>query len=279
MRCVLNHAAKINIKPRQADFVTAYLNAKLEDNEAVYVSLPKGFDEWLKETKQETYNHKLARELIEHLERFIIKLKKTLYGLKQAAREWYTTMTNWFIKNGYRISDADPCLMILEKGDLAFAWVDNLILVGENTDELINNLSKDFKIKDLGIAQHILGMKIEYLEDGAMFVNQEHYVKSLVEEYGLGDGKTTGTPMQANIKLIKSSPEESNEFKKKGLDYRSAIGSLNYLLQCTRPDITCAIGKLSQFLKNPNETHWGAFKRVVWYLKGTKDLGIVYQKS
>ena len=85
--------------------------------------------------------------------------------------------------------------------------------------------------------------------------------------------------MQANIKLIRSSLEERNQFKKKGLNYRSAIGFLNYFLQCTHPDITYAIGKLSQFLENPNETHWVAFKRVVQYLKGTQDLGIVYQKS
>ena len=54
MRYVLNHAAKINVKPKQADFVTAYLNAKLEEDKAVYISLPKGFDKWLRETKQET---------------------------------------------------------------------------------------------------------------------------------------------------------------------------------------------------------------------------------
>lgn len=85
--------------------------------------------------------------------------------------------------------------MISDKGDLAFAWVDHLILVGENTDELVSKLNQDFKIKDLGTAQHILGMKINYLSEDRMFVNQEHYVKTLVEEYGLEDGKTTGTSM------------------------------------------------------------------------------------
>jgi len=81
-------------------------------------------------------------------------------------------------------------------------------------------------------------MKIDYIENEGMFVNQSHYIKSLVEDYGLEDGKVTGTPMQANIKLTQSTSEESSQFKEKGLDYRSAIGSLNYLSQCTRPDIT-----------------------------------------
>jgi hypothetical protein len=70
-------------------------------------------------------------------------------------------------------------------------------------------LGKDFKIKDLGIAQHILGMKIDYLVKYRMFINQGHYLESLVEEYSLEDGKTTGTPIQSNVKLIKSTPKES----------------------------------------------------------------------
>lgn len=185
-------------------------------------------------------------------------------------------MTTFFVKNGYRVSDADPCLLISNTGDLAFAWVDDLILVGDKTEDLLESLSKEFKIKDLGVAQHTLGMKIEYLPDGRMFVNQHHYVKNLVEEYGMEDAKTAGTPMQANIKLVKASEAESQKFKSKGLDYRSAIGSLNYLSQCTRPDITYAVGKLSQFLECPGEVNWSAFNIVVRYFKGTEDLGIMY---
>jgi hypothetical protein len=76
------------------------------------ISLPEGFFEWLRENKQEKYTKDPARSLINGPKRFVIKLKKTLCGLKQAAQGWYTTMTNWFINNGYQISDTDPCLMI-----------------------------------------------------------------------------------------------------------------------------------------------------------------------
>lgn len=121
MRYLLNYATQIGIKPRQSDFVTAYLNSETLDT---------------------------ARGVIEKPEDFVIKLRKILYGLKQAARGWYNTMTAWFIKHGYRISDADPCLFISNKGSLAFAWVDNLILIGNDTDEILRSLSKSFKIKD-----------------------------------------------------------------------------------------------------------------------------------
>jgi len=100
MRYLLYYATQKKIIPRQTDFVTAYLNSKTKE---------------------------LARALINEPGNFVIKLKKTLYGLKQAARGWYTTMSDWFIGHGYRISDADPCLFISNQGDLAFAWVDDLI--------------------------------------------------------------------------------------------------------------------------------------------------------
>lgn len=68
-------------------------------------------------------------------------------------------------------------------------------------------MEKGAKIKDLVMAQHILGMKIKYLDEDWMFLKQEHYIKYLVQEYELEDGKKTGTPIQANIKLIEANNE------------------------------------------------------------------------
>ena len=93
------------------------------------------------------------------------------------------------------------------------------------------------------------------------------------------DAKKFGTPMQSNIKLDKATEAEIEEFKKTGQDYRAAIGCLNYLSQCTRPDITYTVGILSQFLENPGLKHWQAFKRCLRYLKGTQSLGLEYVKS
>lgn len=100
-------------------------------------------------------------------------------------------MTACFTTNGYRISNADPCLFISDKGSLAFAWVDDLILVGTDTNEMLKQISNQFKIKDLGIAQNILGMKIDYFEDGSMFLNQRHYIKDLPTKYSLEDCKSS----------------------------------------------------------------------------------------
>ena len=187
-------------------------------------------------------------------------------------------MSKWLDSKGFKTSEADPCLFI-NKGTILFLWVDDIIIIGPKKEELIKEIQKDFKIKDLGKAQHVLGMKISNKEDGSIRVDQEHYIKALIKKYNMEDAKIFGTPLQSNIKLEKATTEESEEFKKSGHDYRAAVGSLNYLSQCTRPDITYTVGILSQHLENPGEQHWGAFKRCLRYLKGSQNLGLEYTKT
>ncbi|MBW0557458.1 hypothetical protein O181_097173, partial [Austropuccinia psidii MF-1] len=261
MRFLLSHAAITNQKVRQADFVTAYLNSKLPEDESVYIELPDGFVEWLKETKPTTYIEDIGIQLINNPKTFVIKLKKALYGLKQAARSWYETLGNWLIKNGFVKSMADACLFI-GKDVILFAWVDDIILIGKEADNILKRLEKDFKVKDLGLASHILGIKISQ-SDHMITLSQQHYIEELISQYGLEDSKLNMTPMQSNIKLETATDEEHEEFKKLNINYRAAIGSLNYLSQCTRPDMAYTVGTLSQFLEKPSLSHWSAFKRAL----------------
>lgn len=80
MRYILNYSVQLGIRPRQADFLTAYLNSELHEEEAVYICIPDGFTAWLSDTKQETYTLENSREVIDHVEQFVINLKKSLYG-------------------------------------------------------------------------------------------------------------------------------------------------------------------------------------------------------
>ena len=256
MRYLIALAVETGEEIRQADFVTAYLNASLEEDETVYMSIPEGFKEWLVETKPET----LRKQNIDNFLRggnndYIMKLKKSLYGLKQAARSWYNTMSSWLENKGFKISEADPCLFNKD-GTILFVWVDDIIVIGPKKEELLKMIKKDFKIKDLGKAQHVLGMKITHNKNGSIRIDQEHYVKALLEKYNMSDAKIFGTPMQSNIKLGKSTDDEIIGFKNTGEEFRAAIGCLNYLSQCTRPDITYTVGILSQFLEKPSLKHW-----------------------
>ncbi|MBW0481428.1 hypothetical protein O181_021143 [Austropuccinia psidii MF-1] len=108
---------------------------------------------------------------------------------------------------------------------------------------------------------------------------QTHYIEELLRKYNMEDCKISLTPMQSNIKLEPATQAEDDEFKSLNLDYRSAIGSLNYLSQCTRPDIAYAVGHLSHFLEKTSSQHWTSFKRILIYLKGTKNLGITYHQT
>jgi phage terminase large subunit len=116
-------------------------------------------------------------------------------------------------------------------------------------------MKEQFKIKDLGRAQHVLGMKITYEAGGCIQVDQEHYVKGLLKKYGMEDAKGFGTPMQSDIMLTKATEKEIEEFRETGYDYVAAIGSLNYLLQCTRPDIAFKVSIISQFLEKQSLGH------------------------
>ncbi|MBW0573189.1 hypothetical protein O181_112904 [Austropuccinia psidii MF-1] len=110
-------------------------------------------------------------------------------------------------------------------------------------------------------------------------MTQTHYIEELLRKYNMEDCKISLTPMQSNIKLELVTKAEDDEFKSLNLDYRSAIGSLNYLSQCTRPDIAYSVGHLSQFLEKTSSQHWTSFKRILRYLKGTKSSGITYHQT
>ncbi|MBW0580840.1 hypothetical protein O181_120555 [Austropuccinia psidii MF-1] len=110
-------------------------------------------------------------------------------------------------------------------------------------------------------------------------LSQQHYIEELIRQHGLEDSKLSMTPIQSNIKLETATDEEHEEFKKLNINYREAIGSLNYLSQCTRPDLAYTVGTLSQFLEKPSLSHWSAFKRALKYLRKTKDLGLTYNMN
>lgn len=204
-----------------------------------------------------------------------------MYGLKQASRSWYLTVKSWFISHGFAVSDADACLFVKHgaSGDSTFIyiWVDDIVVVGKSVDWVIRDLKLDFRVKDLGPVDMMLGMKITRNRClKRLCISQTHYIEALLESYGMSDCKAIGTPLQSNIPLVAGTDEEILAFKESGHNYRRAVGSLNYLSQCTRPDISHSVSLLSQFLEKPTLSHWGHFKRVLRYLRGTSSLGLTY---
>lgn len=281
LRGLFAMAAVEDLQISQANFVTAFLNSSLGTGETVYVCIPDGFVYWVKQLPQDSPMRLWLCQLIEDPSRCFLKLQKSVYGLKQASRSWYLTVKAWFLAHGFVASDADACLFVRGGSNVdstfIYIWVDDIVLVGRDISWVLDALKLDFRIKDLGPVNMMLGMKItqnQHLKQ--LCISQTHYIEALLETYGMEDCKPIGTPLQSNIPLIPGNDEDVLEFKKSGFNYQRAVGSLNYRSQCTRPDLSHSVSLLSQFLEKPTMAHWGHFKRVLRYLRGTSGLGLTY---
>lgn len=118
----------------------------------------------------------------------------------------------------------------------------------------------------------ILGIKVTK-NSGGFYLSQSHYIESVINKFKHLNIKDCSIPLDPSSKLMKNDGREIAQ-----LEYASAIASLMYAVQCTRPDIAFAISKLSRFTSNPSNDHWKAIGRVLGYLKKTKNLGLQYTK-
>ncbi len=157
-------------------------------------------------------------------------------------------------------------------------YVDDMILAGKNKakiDSIKRELSSRIDIKDLGKLIHFLGVSVVQNDQGT-WMGQPAYTERLLEKMKMSDCKPVQTPLNSGSQLVKTADNEEplNQHL-----YQSLIGSLMYLATSTRPDIAYSVGVLARFSSRPNAAHWTAAKRVLRYLKGTLNLGIVFKKE
>jgi len=153
--------------------------------------------------------------------------------------------------------------------------VDDMLIVGHdknNINRLKKYLGSKFTMKDLGLAQQILGMQIMGdRKNKRLWLSQEKYIKKVFDRFNMKDAKPVVTPLAAHFKLstelCPSNDKEKEEMSK--IPYASAIGSLMYAMVFTRPDIAHSVGVVSRFLANLDKQYWQAIKWILRYLKGT----------
>ncbi|KAK2976019.1 hypothetical protein RJ640_011806 [Escallonia rubra] len=133
-------------------------------------------------------------------------------------------------------------------------------------------LSVRFDMKILGKIGCFLGLEIEKSDQG-YFVSQRAYAKSLLERFSMGDSKEKATPMEPNLKLKKDKGKPLKDARK----FRQLVGSLIYLT-ITRPEISYSVSVVSQFMQNPRTPHLEAARRILRYVKGTLDYGLLYKR-
>lgn len=266
IRFILAVAARNDWEINMFDFHSAYLNGVLSDGETIYMEQPP--------------YHEVADR-----SRYVVKLRKSLYGLKQAGRRWYDTLCVALGRIGFRRSLADPAVFFIHVGDdvaILFIHVDDTTITGSSThlvEELEQEIGKSFDITHLGPVSWLLGLAIT--RDRAkrtLSISQEAYINSIVRRFNLEDAKPISAPIDANTRLMKTDCPESTEDKQnmKEIPYREVIGALNWVAVGSRPDVAFIVSQLAEFLVNPGRIHWEAAKRVIRYLKSTKELKLTY---
>ncbi|XP_070029829.1 secreted RxLR effector protein 161-like [Nicotiana sylvestris] len=133
-------------------------------------------------------------------------------------------------------------------------------------------LASKFDMKDLGVADVILEIRIHKTPQG-LALSQYHYIEKVLNKFKYLNFKFSKTPIDVSYALQNNEGESDSQ-----LNYARVWESLIYIMNCTQPDIACAISKLSRFTSNPDQIHWMAMKRVLVYLKHTQNYALHYNK-
>ncbi|KAI3665096.1 hypothetical protein L6452_43714 [Arctium lappa] len=209
----------------------------------------------------------------------VCRLRKSLYGLKQASRNWYQKFTTALLDLGFSLSRADHSLFFYRKDDVFLSiliYVDDVIIVGNDSkkiDDVKQCLHDKFSIKDLGELKYFLGIEVARTSRG-LVLSQRKYTLDILEDSGMKGCRPSSFPIEQNLKLVMDDQEPKVDASK----YRRLIGRLLYL-QATRPDIAYSVNNLSQFVSDPRQNHMNAVFRILRYLKATPGQGILLQKE
>nr|GEV11781.1 hypothetical protein [Tanacetum cinerariifolium] len=209
----------------------------------------------------------------------VYKVEKELYGLHQAPRAWYETLSTYLLDNGFQRGQIDKTLFIKRvKGDILLVqvYVDGIIFRSTRKEmytEFEKMIHKKFQMSFIRELTFFLGLQVTQKDNG-IFISQDKYMDEILEKFSFSTVKTTNTPMETSKPLMN---DENAEDVNVHL-YRSMIGSLMYLTS-SRPDIIFVVCACARFRVTPKVSHLHAVKKIFRYLKGQPKLGLWYPKD
>ncbi|GKA01315.1 putative ribonuclease H-like domain-containing protein [Tanacetum coccineum] len=258
IRLFLAYASFMGFIVYQMDMKSAFLYGTIE--EEVYVCQPPGFEDPQFPDK-------------------VYKVEKALYGLHQAPRAWYETLSTYLLENGFRRGTIDKTLFIKkDKGDILLVqvYVDDIIF-GSTKKSLCTKfeslMHKKFQMSFIGELTFFLGLQVMQRDDG-IFISQDKYMADILKKFDFSSVKTASTPIETNKTLLRDEEVEDVDAHL----YKSMIRSLMYLT-ASRPDIMFAISACARFQVTPKVLHLHAIKRIFRYLKGKPKLGLWYPRD
>ncbi|GJX37796.1 putative ribonuclease H-like domain-containing protein [Tanacetum coccineum] len=258
IRLFLAYASFMGFIVYQMDVKSAFLYGTIE--EEVYVCQPPGFEDPQFPDK-------------------VYKVEKALYGLHQAPRAWYETLSTYLLENRFRRGIIDKTLFIKkDKGDILLVqvYVDDIIFGSTKKSlctEFESLMHKKFQMSSMGELTFFLGLQVMQRDDG-IFISQDKYVADILKKFDFSSVKIASTPIETNKALHKDEEAEDVDVYL----YRSMIGSLMYLT-ASRPDIMFVVCACARFQVTPKVSHLHAVKRIFRYLKGQPKLGLWYPRD
>jgi hypothetical protein len=241
----------------QLDVNNAFLHGNLD--EEVYMKLSPGFSS--------------------QGESKVCKLTKSLYGLKQASRQWFSRFSSTLITHGFAQSKFDYSLFTRLQGSSFVAllvYVDDIVIASNDSDAISSLtvfLNSQFRLKDLGTVKYFLGLELACSTKG-ISVSQQKYCLDILQDSGLLAAKPAAFPMESNLQLSRDDGDLLADLT----SYRRLVGRLIYLT-LTRPEISFSAQVLSQFMHSPRQPHMAAASRLLCYLKGSPSQGLFYPTS
>ena len=211
--------------------------------------------------------------------KYYCRLLKSIYGLRQSARQWNLRITTFLKQFQLIVSEADCCLYS-NHGDLHTIlgiYVDDGLIASSNpayVESIMTYLESTFKVTR-GEMDYFVGFQINRCPlTGSIFVHQERYIQDVLLRFGLQDAHEVSTPVDTHAKLWRNNDPKDPEVD---VPYRQGVGCLMYTTIITRPDIAYAVNKVSLFQERPRQSHWTTVKRIMRYLKRTKNFGLYYR--
>jgi hypothetical protein len=260
LRVALSLVAKWDHELAQFDVPTAFLNAAVDED--IYMELPEGYEQT----------------------GMVCKLQKSLYGLKQAPRNW-DRLVHTFITGdmAFKATVSDPSLYRKRSRSgrvmMIYRFVDDMQGSFHADDrvefqESVALLQKRFNIKKMDTATWMLGMRITRDRKArTIALDQELYISKALERYGLQQCRSVSTPEAVGAAQDTNSALNQPADKQR---YMEITGTLMYAAISTRPDIAHAVHYLASNMQSPTYRHMQAAERVLRYLSGTKEVGLVF---